>query len=472
MTAENFLRKFSAGHKFISQNNQSKFYMFKHHFSLIIVILSILLFFPLFQVLAVGPVIINEIMYDLQGTDTDHEWVEIKNISDQAVDLKDWRFYDGSNHLLNEPPQNGGQGSLIIAPGGYAVLADKADIFLADHSGFNGIVIDTVMSLNNTAEILRLIDQSGNSIEKINYQKEMGGNGNGYSLERTGDFSMQFCESNNLGGSPGQANNFDCSKPSFTPIPSLTAMNTPTPMMATVSPSASPEIILEDTIIESENNLLRTAPTSSLPVIKVSIIINEFLPNPTGSDTENEWIELYNNSDIKVALKDWWIEDAGGQKYTFKDEEIMSRGYLTLPYSKTKITLNNNGETLSLYSPRGELAFKISYSGKANEGMSFARAGQNDWRWTAILTPNNQNQFSSESFQNTELAIQQMDESDVTENDTTSTASADFSLKQQTVTSSASNVSNKIIIVAIGLGLILSVAAAIFIKKVLPPINS
>jgi len=33
-------------------------------------------------------------------------------------------------------------------------------------------------------------------------------------------------------------------------------------------------------------------------------------------------------------------------------------------------------------------------------------------------------------------------------------------------------VSNKIIIVAIGLGLILSVVAAIFIKKVLPPINS
>jgi len=149
----------------------------------------------------------------------------------------------------------------------------------------------------------------------------------------------------------------------------------------------------------------------------------------------------------------------------------MSRGYLTLPYSKTKITLNNNGETLSLYSPRGELAFKISYSGKANEGMSFARAGQNDWRWTAILTPNNQNQFSSESSQNTELAIQQMDESDVTENDTTSTASADFSLKQQTVTSSASNVSNKIIIVAIGLGLILSVVAAIFIKKILPPVH-
>lgn len=471
MAAENFRRKFSAGRKFISQNNQSKFYMFKHYFSFLIVALSVLLFFPLVQALAVGSVIINEIMYDLQGTDTDHEWVEIKNISDQAVDLKDWRFYDGSNHLLNEPPQNGGQGSLIIAPGGYAVLADKADVFLADHPGFGGIVIDTVMSLNNTEETVQLIDQSGNSIEKINYQKEMGGNGNGYSLERTGDFSMQFCESNQLGGSPGQANNFDCNKFSFMPTPSLTAMNTPTLMMATVSPSASPETILEDTIIESEDNLLRTTPIASSPVIKVSIIINEFLPNPTGSDTDNEWIELYNNSDVKVALTDWWIEDASGQKYTFKDEEIMSQGYLTLPYSKTKITLNNNGETLSLYSPRGELAFKISYSGKANEGMSFARAGQNDWRWTSILTPNKQNQFSSESSQNTELAIQQMDESDVAENNAPSTVDADSSLKQQTVTSSISNASDKIIIVAIGLGLILSVVAAIFIKKILPPVH-
>jgi len=140
--------------------------MFKHLFFFSYSCLERLVVFPLVQALAVGPVIINEIMYDLQGTDTDHEWVEIKNISDQAVDLKDWRFYDGSNHLLNEPPQNGGQGSLIIAPGGYAVLADKADVFLADHPGFGGIVIDTVMSLNNTEETVQLIDQSGNSIEK------------------------------------------------------------------------------------------------------------------------------------------------------------------------------------------------------------------------------------------------------------------------------------------------------------------
>ncbi|MDD3614500.1 MAG: lamin tail domain-containing protein, partial [Candidatus Pacebacteria bacterium] len=72
--------------------------MFKStHFSLLL-IAFIVLMLPPFHALAAGPVIINEIMYDLKGTDSGHEWVEIKNISDQPVDLKNWRFFDGSNH--------------------------------------------------------------------------------------------------------------------------------------------------------------------------------------------------------------------------------------------------------------------------------------------------------------------------------------------------------------------------------------
>lgn len=454
--------------------------MFKSTHLSLLLIAFIVLMLPPFHALAAGPVIINEIMYDLKGTDSGHEWVEIKNISDQPVDLKNWRFFDGSNHLLNEPPQNGGQGSLVIPPGGYAILADKADIFLADHPGFSGIVIDTVMSLGNEGEILRLIDQNGNVVEEVSYQKGMGGNGNGYSLERTSDFSIQFCESKNLGGSPGQPNNFDCNKPTITPTPSTTKTKTPTPTPLNISPSFSPPLALIEGETEDDDDSSGAASNDSLPVMKVNVIINEFLPNPVGTDAENEWIELYNNSDIDVALKDWWLEDASGQKYVFKDEEIARHGYLILPYSKTKITLNNNGETLSLYSPQGELAFKISYSGKAKEGMSFARAGQNDWRWTSIITPNTPNQFaSSDSTKKTQVAVQTMDESVAgknaeMENNTTSvnSADADSYAGNSLATSSTPTTADKIIIIAIGLGLILSVAAAIFIKKALPPINS
>lgn len=112
--------------------------------------------------------------------------------------------------------------------------------------------------------------------------------------------------------------------------------------------------------------------------------------------------------------------------------------------------------------------------------MSFARAGQNDWRWTSIITPNTPNQFaSSDSTKKTQVAVQTMDESVAgknaeMENNTTSvnSADADSYAGNSLATSSTPTTADKIIIMAIGLGLILSVAAAIFIKKALPPINS
>ena len=62
---------------------------------------------------AKAEVYINEIMYDIEGSDDKKEWVEIYNDSASEVSLKDWRFNDGSNHVLNEPPANGGRGSLF-----------------------------------------------------------------------------------------------------------------------------------------------------------------------------------------------------------------------------------------------------------------------------------------------------------------------------------------------------------------------
>lgn len=41
-----------------------------------------------------------------------------------------------------------------------------------------------------------------------------------------------------------------------------------------------------------------------------SIVINEFLPNAVGTDTGNEWIELYNNSANPVNISGWGIQKA------------------------------------------------------------------------------------------------------------------------------------------------------------------
>ncbi|MCH7530071.1 lamin tail domain-containing protein, partial [Patescibacteria group bacterium] len=62
----------------------------------VIVIFSILFLFP---ITSFAQVVINEIMYDLEGVDNPHEWIEIFVTGGQPLDLTDWRFNDGSNHI-------------------------------------------------------------------------------------------------------------------------------------------------------------------------------------------------------------------------------------------------------------------------------------------------------------------------------------------------------------------------------------
>lgn len=129
---------------------------------------------------------ISEIMYDLPDTDTDHEWVELYNDGSSGVSLSGWKFNDGSSHILNEPPANGGQGSITIGSGGYVILAGNATVFLADHPGFTGSVVDTVMSLGNSSDTLSLLDQNGTTLDTVSYASSQGGAGDGNSLQKNG----------------------------------------------------------------------------------------------------------------------------------------------------------------------------------------------------------------------------------------------------------------------------------------------
>lgn len=98
------------------------------------------------------------------------------------------------------------------------------------------------------------------------------------------------------------------------------------------------------------------------------VIINRFLPNPIGSDTEGEWLEILNNGDSAVSLHGWQIKDASGKTFTFKNLNLKSGEAATFDYKTTKITLNNNGESLYLYNNLGELVSELSFSGSISEG--------------------------------------------------------------------------------------------------------
>ncbi|MDP3661335.1 MAG: lamin tail domain-containing protein [bacterium] len=141
-----------------------------------------LLFFPF---LAFGEVRITEVMYDLSGADDGREWVELYNNGSEQVDLTGWKFFDGSNHLLNAPPKNGGTGTLVVPAFSYAILADDASVFTTEqHVAMS--VIDTTMSLGQQKDktySVKLLDANGATTNEMSYTIGLGANGDGNSLQ-------------------------------------------------------------------------------------------------------------------------------------------------------------------------------------------------------------------------------------------------------------------------------------------------
>mgnify|MGYP001598243989 CR=1 FL=1 len=133
---------------------------------------------------AYAQVVISEFLYDAPGSDDNQEWVEVFNAGSAPVDLSKWKVSDGSNHIFNAPPKNGGMGSLTIQSGAYIILTDDAAAFLAAHPSPSCGVIDTTLALGNTSGTILLLDEAGTTVDSVPYNKDMGGEGDGNTLVR------------------------------------------------------------------------------------------------------------------------------------------------------------------------------------------------------------------------------------------------------------------------------------------------
>ena len=101
------------------------------------------------------------------------------------------------------------------------------------------------------------------------------------------------------------------------------------------------------------------------------IVINEFLPNPDGSDA-NEWLELLNTGDRAANLSGWHLQTANGKK-TILSGTVQSKEYKVFYKKDYKFTLRNTDESIALYDASGNLVDKAGFSGQALSGKSYSR---------------------------------------------------------------------------------------------------
>src|SRR5665213_1203241 len=103
------------------------------------------------------------------------------------------------------------------------------------------------------------------------------------------------------------------------------------------------------------------------------VLINEWFPNPNGTDAKGEFIELYNNDKALVNLSGWILKTTAKKSFSLSGYTIVANGYLVLKKAQTNLSLKNAGESVFLYDAGGHLVDKSSYLGAAPSGQSYSR---------------------------------------------------------------------------------------------------
>jgi DNA/RNA endonuclease YhcR with UshA esterase domain len=273
-----------------------------------------------------GGVVISEVYPN--PVEGGKEFVELYNATDKEIDLNNWK--------LDDIP-NGGSSTQTLS----GIIPAKG--FLVLESGVGLKII-----LNNDQDSVILYDPEGKIQSQVDY------------IMKTSQKGYSYMYVDNMW--------------IWNPIPSPNAINT--------DPISSPIEIIP---IELQP-IIPIIP--QLPRYNIgSIILSEIYSYPSSGD---EFIELYNNTEQDIDLRDWKLSDLA-KSFTLSGI-IPAKGYKIYNQSESKISLNNTSETITLTDNYNQIQSTTSYT-KAYKGLSYIPILQG-WGWTQTITPNAPNIFT------------------------------------------------------------------------------
>jgi len=151
------------------------------------------------------PVLISEFLADPQDELTT-EWVELKNRSDDPIDLQEWHLGDEIKFYPIARSEPVPDMSIIIEAGDYIVLCKDITAFEDYYgTGIDVIEMNSWPALNNGGDIIRLRDNLDNAVDSFQYDFAYGAN---YTWGRGEESGMtnRWGRSVDPGGTPGALN--------------------------------------------------------------------------------------------------------------------------------------------------------------------------------------------------------------------------------------------------------------------------
>ncbi|MDO9028216.1 MAG: lamin tail domain-containing protein [Candidatus Roizmanbacteria bacterium] len=256
-------------------------------------IIAILLFVLIFSKNVFAALKLNEV-YPAPPLG-EYEWIELYNDESQIVDISQYQLLD--------------------------LAGNKIKISTQSALPFSFILATSSSVLNNTGDTIYLKNNLGETIEIATYSG-------------TFDSIKTFAKCPDFDGNWFILNLSTKNTSNKTACQSLTPTPTETPTL-TITPTI--------TITPIPTEIPTPTPT---PQSYDNIFISEAMVNPpTGG---KEWVEIYNDNDFPVSLKNWFIDDlenAGSSPKIFS-LEINGKSYSV--FDLTSSVFNNDGDDVRL----------------------------------------------------------------------------------------------------------------------------
>lgn len=353
-----------------------------------------------------GKIVISEIYPNPQGIDFESEFIELKNIGGQEINVKNWLI---KNNLQEYKISNADFPITLVPSGGFFILPRPI----------------TNISLNNNGDIIQVFADNGIKICEAEYKtyalegasyinsgkewvwtsKTTPNQDNLYIplnrapnafIDTTGINEIFVGEEISLDAS----DSFDPDGDRLSYLWNSSDGKEATGVCIKKSFSLSGEYDINLKVADvynHEDNLkfkvkvldelwpkpMEDPATRDFPADYQAsfgdVIISSIMPNPEGDDSA-EWIKLYNNENYPVSLSGWTLDDIEGGSHAFQipeDVVIMAKDEFIFEREKTGIALNNNGDEVRLFDRDGNLISSVQYDkSDENEEIKFLSEGE------------------------------------------------------------------------------------------------
>lgn len=144
-----------------------------------------------------------------------------------------------------------------------------------------------------------------------------------------------------------------------------------------------------------------------------NVVINEIMYNPSGSDNNREWVEIYNSGNVSVNLTGWKFYEAdtnhglilkngsmvlgvGDYGIIADDWEAFLSDYpdFTKTLFDSSYSLSNSGEGIAMKNSTGDVVENVTYSDSAEEGNTLCRIPDGGSFVECVPTPGSENRLA------------------------------------------------------------------------------